>query len=128
MHVSNSPEWQREDTICHFSVTLGSSKKIREILIFVEKPGEIKICDIIVSKNIFQRSFLSCFSGKSLKIPWKSQGKPREFSFSKIWPPLILYCSSFEACQNLFILCLKISTFYVCGSILFNYIIITIIS
>ena len=30
---------------------------------------------------------LSCFSGKNLKILWKSQGKLREFSFSKMWPP-----------------------------------------
>ena len=31
-------------------------------------------------------SLLSC-SGKKFKMPWKSQGKLREFSFSKMWPP-----------------------------------------
>ena len=29
---------------------------------------------------------LSC-SGENLKMPWKCQGKLREFSFSKMWPP-----------------------------------------
>ena len=29
---------------------------------------------------------LSC-SGKNFKMPWKSQGKLREFRFSKMWPP-----------------------------------------
>ena len=35
--------------------------------------------------------FLSCFSRKNLKIPWKSQGKLMEFSFSKMWPPCVLH-------------------------------------
>ena len=41
-----------------------------------------------------------------MKIPWKSQGKLREFSFSKMWPPYtIILCG-----HNFCVLCVSYGT------------------
>ena len=59
----------------------------------LENSRKIKLCDMIANKNAFHRSFLSWVArGKKFKMPWKSQGKLREFCFSKMWPPCL--CSS----------------------------------
>ena len=47
--------------------------------------GKCKIFGIIVDETVFHR--IQNYSGKHLKMTWKSQGKLREFSYSKMWPP-----------------------------------------
>ena len=61
--------------------------------------GKWKICDMIANKNALSEFFsfelpsLSCESfsfellREKLEISWKTQGKLREFSFSKMWSP-----------------------------------------
>ena len=47
--------------------------------------GKLKICDMIANKNVLIEFFsLELLRGK-VKISWKTQGKLREFSFSKMW-------------------------------------------
>ena len=62
-----------------------------EIKIFVGKTrktqGKRKICDILANKNVFERIFHLKLLREKLKMPWKSQGKLKEFSFSKVGPP-----------------------------------------
>ena len=59
----------------------------------MENLEKCKICDINVNKIvlIFQQIFLSRVTqGKFVKIPWKSQGKFREFKFLKNVATLML--------------------------------------
>ena len=49
--------------------------------------GKCKMFGIITNEK-YPNFSLSYCSGKKLKMPWKSQGKLREFSFSKTWPNL----------------------------------------
>ena len=76
-----------------FEKLLKYQGKLREIRTFCRKTwktqGKCIICDIIRNNNVFQRIFLSSCSEKKSKMPSKSQGKLREFSFSKMWPPCL---------------------------------------
>ena len=47
--------------------------------------GKWKICDMITNKNALRWNFPSWVAQGNLKMSRKSQGKLREFSFSKIW-------------------------------------------
>ena len=73
-----------------FEKLLKSQGKLREIFYFYRKTwktqGKCKIRLIIVNENVSRGTFLTLvFLREKLKIPWKSQGKLRELSFSKMW-------------------------------------------
>ena len=57
---------------------------------------------MIANKNTFfllNFPLLSC-SGKKFKMPWKSQGKLREFSFSNMWPPWFYVHLTADICRH----------------------------
>ena len=65
-----------------------------------EKPEKLrenlKYVTYLPVKIFSSEFFISNCSGKNLKIPWKSQGKLSEFSFSKVWPPC-MWCFQEES-------------------------------
>ena len=77
-HKPGKPEKLRE-FINYQNLTENSGKFD---IFFKEKSGKLREDVKYVTKSL-----LSC-SGKNFKMPWKSQGKLREFCFSKMWPPL----------------------------------------
>ena len=58
----------------------------------------------------FSDPLLSC-SGKNFEMPWKSQGKLREFSFSKIWPPFYSTWSNFHKMKFMYLIFLASGSF-----------------